>query len=56
MTPNKVSEALHELIAAIDARWEGESDKKRSNAISPRMEEAIAAARAVLRDVPLEAE
>lgn len=41
---NQYKIALVELIAAIDARWCGESDRKRANAISPRMEEAIAAA------------
>lgn len=39
------SALLCELLDAIDARWAGESERKRSNAISPRMEEAIAAAR-----------
>lgn len=41
-------EALKELIEAIDKRWDGESDRKRANAISPRMEDAIARAREVL--------
>lgn len=45
MTP---LQALKELLAAIDARWEGESERKRANAISPRMEDAIAKAREVL--------
>lgn len=48
--PMTAYEALKELIAAIDARWEGESDRKRSNAISPRMEEALTAARKVLAE------
>lgn len=44
----QLEKALSELIAAIDRRWEGESEKKRANAISPRMEEAIDAARKLL--------
>lgn len=34
-----------ELLAAIDRRWEHESDRKRENAISPRQEEAMEALR-----------
>lgn len=41
-------DALKELVSAIDARWEGESERKRSNAISPRMEEALTIARKVI--------
>lgn len=37
-----------ELISAIDKRWAGETARKRENAISPRMEEAIEALRAAL--------
>lgn len=40
--------ALIELVAAIDKRWTGESAHKRSNAISPRMEEAIVAAKKII--------
>lgn len=43
--------ALTELVAAIDKRWTGESARKRSNAISPRMEEALFKARAIIRKV-----
>ena len=41
-------EALEELVASIERRWEGESDRKRANAISPRTEEALTAARAAI--------
>lgn len=44
----KLEAALRELIAAIDRRWEGESQRKREAAVSPRMEEAIEAGRALL--------
>ncbi len=36
---------LRELVAAIDRRWEGETDRKREAAVSPRMDEAIDRAR-----------
>lgn len=45
---------LRELVASIDARWEGESERKRSNAISPRMEEAIRRAREMLASGEIE--
>jgi hypothetical protein len=38
---SKSDELLRELIEAIGKRWDGETDRKRSNAISPRMEDAI---------------
>ena len=41
-------EALAELIASIDKRWEGETERKREAAVSPRTEEAIAAAKFLL--------
>ena len=40
--------ALRKLVEAIDRRWEGEAQRKRDNAVSPRMEEAIAEARKIL--------
>lgn len=40
--------ALKELLDAIDARYVAETERKRANAISPRMEEAIAKARELL--------
>lgn len=43
---DKQKAVLKELVDAIDARWAGETDRKRANAISPRMEDAIDAARA----------
>jgi hypothetical protein len=50
MEAQKYRDTLAELIESIDRRWSGESDKKRANAISPRMEEAIAAARKLLEE------
>jgi hypothetical protein len=44
--------ALRELVAAIDKRYDGESERKRANAISPRMEEAISEAKRVLDKWP----
>lgn len=38
---NETVEVLRELIEAIDAKWSGETNRKRANAISPRMERAI---------------
>jgi hypothetical protein len=38
---SKSDELLRELVEAIERRWLGESERKRSNAISPRTEEAI---------------
>jgi hypothetical protein len=32
---------LRELVEAIERRWKDETPRKRSNAVSPRMEEAI---------------
>lgn len=40
--------AAAELLAAIDRRWEGETDRKRENAISPRQEDAMEALRKLL--------
>jgi len=37
----KADELLKELVEAIERRWLGESPRKRSNAVSPRMEQAI---------------
>lgn len=41
-------EALDELQASIEKRWQGESERKRANAISPRTEDALIAAREAL--------
>ena len=38
-------EALKELVASIDRRWAGETARRRENAISPRMEDALDTAR-----------
>ena len=45
---NDVLEILEELVASIDKRWEGESQRKRENAISPRTEDALERARAII--------
>ena len=44
----RLRSALAEIVAAIDKRWADEPERKRANAISPRMEEAIKAARVEL--------
>jgi hypothetical protein len=44
----QLEKALRELLEAIGKRWDGETEKKRSNAVSPLMEDAIAAAQKVL--------
>ena len=36
---------LKELVDAIDRKWSLETEKRRSNAISPAMDEALARAR-----------
>lgn len=41
-------EALAELANSIERRWEGETDRKRANSVSPRTEEALIAARALI--------
>jgi hypothetical protein len=38
---SKADELLRELVEAIERRWLGETERKRANAVSPRMEEAI---------------
>lgn len=44
----KLLEVLTELVASIERRWEGESDRKRANAVSPRTEEALEAAKELI--------
>lgn len=41
-------EALAELVCAIEKKWEGESDRRRANALSPRIEDALTAAKKML--------
>ena len=41
-------DALDELQSSIERRWLGETDRKRANAVSPRTEEALVAARAAI--------
>lgn len=41
-------EALREIEAAIERKWGQESDRRRANALSPRIEEALADIRALL--------
>jgi hypothetical protein len=43
---------LRELLIAIEKRWDGESDRKRANAISPRMEECITEAKKFINRPP----
>lgn len=45
---DEAAAALKELLDAIDARYVAETERKRANAISPRMDEAIAKARELL--------
>ena len=40
--------ALRKLVDAIDRKWSLETDRRRSNAISPLMDEALSEARALL--------
>jgi hypothetical protein len=43
MTPASLTAdaLLRELVEAIERKWSGETDRKRSNALSPRIEEAM---------------
>jgi hypothetical protein len=45
---NVAETALRELVEAIGCKWDGESERKRANALSPRIEEALAAAKSAL--------
>lgn len=38
---HEIISAAAELLAAIERRWEGETDRKRDAAISPRQQEAM---------------
>ena len=49
--PTNLRVAIRKFLDALDRRWDGESDRKRSNAISPLMEEAIADLRKMVEDV-----
>ncbi len=40
--------ALAELVTAIERKWSGETERRRSNALSPRIEEALEAAKKLL--------
>jgi hypothetical protein len=44
----RLADAAGELLAAIDRRWCGETDRKRASAISPRQEDAMDALRDIL--------
>ena len=50
LTPleRQLLEALEELATSIERRWSGESERKRANGVSPRMEDALCAARAAI--------
>ena len=45
---NKAEEILRELVVAIGRKWDGETPKRRENALSPRIEEALEAAKQLL--------
>jgi hypothetical protein len=45
---NTLETVAGELVKSIDRRWDGETEKKRQNCISPRMEEAVQRVRAAL--------
>lgn len=46
---NQTEKALLELVTAIERRYDGESDRKRSNALSPLIEECLDEAKWCLR-------
>lgn len=38
---NKADDLLRELVEAIGRKWDNEPPRRRSNALSPRIEEAL---------------
>lgn len=48
---NQTEKALLELVTAIERRYDGESDRKRSNALSPLIEDCLAEAKAILATI-----
>ena len=51
MSPER--QALVALVSAIDNRWDGETAKRRDNALGPAIEKALSRARMVLgNDLP----
>ncbi len=44
----RLREVLKEFVDALEARWGGEPPRRRENAVSPRMEDALVAARAAI--------
>lgn len=50
-TIEQLSAVLAELIASIDKRWEGETERKREAAVSPRTEDAMEAGRSLLASI-----
>lgn len=50
---NAERQALIDLVHAIDRQWEGESPKRRANALGPAIEDALSKARfLVTADLP----
>lgn len=43
-----IVEALGELVCAIERKWEGEPERRRANALSPRIEDALKKAKELL--------
>lgn len=48
MSDWEIENAAANLIGAIDKRWNSETERKRSNAISPWMEEELAELRRII--------
>ena len=46
--PLSTDEILRELVTAIERKWGNDTPKRRENALSPRIEEALAAAKKAL--------
>ena len=48
MNMSKEAEALRKLVDAIDRKWSLETERRRANAISPAIDEALSEARELL--------
>jgi N12 class adenine-specific DNA methylase len=53
METEMLYDALTELVAAIDKKWDGESARKRDAALSPRIEAALKEAKSILGLMPV---
>lgn len=49
-TTTEAIEAIREFLAAFDKKWDGETERKRGQAISPRMEEALTNLRRIIAE------